>query len=599
MKIFAFKHNSIAFRLAVIFIVAVFVQCAVMFFLLVKGGAIRKIQENSYTYFSSQVASRKENLESQMENVWTNFGDYPEQISQLFDLYREQELPEEEKNQAALRAAAPYLLNILNTTKTTGVFLILDSVTEDENQHPAVYIRNTDVDKAGSDNFTLTLRAGPMEIVQDNEFTTNENWSWNLQLNEENNDFFEKAYQNAGLNEDEKLLSYWSPPFTLTGDSDKVLAYSMPLSDSRGEPIGVFGVEISVNQLYKFLPKNDLSAVSSLGYVLGLRVEENGPIFPMAVRGAVQERLLNFEQPLSFTEVNSDLGIYEIENVNSTGKIYGSIKKMGMYYNNTPFSNEQWYLIGLAESTELLKFADNVFSIMIFSLVVTIIFGIIVAIVSSRLFSKPVTRLANEVRNLSQNESPREKLTRTGLAEIDELSESIMITQKKMSELNIKLKYERDRDPLTGMKNRHAFDREKGYYFENRDKYKMIGMGIFDLNGLKYVNDNFGHKEGDNYLCEIASSICWVFKECPVFRIGGDEFAIIIADISGKELEHSYSELCGLLERSKRKKPYEGAVAFGFSYFAPDKDCSLEQAQIRADKHMYDRKKLMKELGSQ
>lgn len=598
MKIAAFKHNSIAFRLAVIFIVAVFAQCAVMFFLLVKGGAIREIQENSYTYFSSLVESRKENLESQMENVWTNFGDYPEQISRLLDLYGEQELPEDEKNQAVLRAAAPYLFDILNTTKTTGVFLILDSETENEDQHPAIYIRNTDVEKAGSDNFTLTLLAGPLDIARDNDFSTNENWSWDLQLSEENNNFYEKAFQNAGLNENKKLLCYWSPPFSLTGDSEKVMAYSMPLVDSNGEPVGVFGVEISVNHLYKFMPGSDLSAVSTLGYILGLRVEENGPIVPMAARGAVQERLLNFDQPLNFVEINRDMGIYEIENVNSPSEIYGSVKEMGMYYNNTPFSNEQWYLIGLAESTELLKFADNVFSIMIFSLVVTVIFGVIVAVVSSKLFSIPVTRLANEVRTLSQNEPPKERLTKTGLAEIDELSESIMITQKKMSELNTKLKYERDRDPLTGTKNRHAFDREKEYYFQNNDNYNMIGMGVFDLNGLKYVNDNFGHKEGDNYLCEISSSICWVFKNCPVFRIGGDEFAIIIADITGEELERSYSELCVLLERSKRKKPYEGSVAFGYAYFDPDKDCSLEQAQIRADKHMYERKKLMKQLES-
>lgn len=598
MKIVAFRHNSIAFRLAVIFVVAVFVQCTVMFFLLVKGGAIREIQENSYTYFSSQVESRKVYLESQMKNVWTNFGDYSEHISQMLALYQEQELPEDEKNQAALRAAAPYLLDILNTTKTTGVFLILDSAMENKDQHPAIYIRNADVDKAGSDNFTLNLLAGPMDVARDNGITTNENWSWDLQLSEENNDFYEKAYQNAGLNENEKLLSYWSPPFTLAGDNEKVLAYSVPLVDSKGEPIGVFGVEISVNHLYRFLPNSDLSAVSSLGYILGLRVEEGGPVIPMAARGAIQERLLNFDQPLDFVEINKNLGIYEIENVNSSGAVYASIKRMGMYYNNTPFSNEQWYLIGLAESSELLKFADNVFSIMIFSLVITIIFGIIVAIIASRLFSIPVIRLAEEVRNLSQKDLPKDRLTRTGLAEIDELSESIMITQQKMSELNTKLKFERDRDPLTGMKNRHAFDREKEEYFQNKEKYKMIGMGVFDLNGLKYVNDNLGHKEGDIYLCEIANSICWVFKTCSVFRIGGDEFAIIIADISSEELERSYSELCSLLKRSKRKKSFEGSVAFGYAYFDPDKDCNLEQVQIRADKHMYERKKLMKELGS-
>lgn len=598
MKIITFRRNSIAFRLTVIFIAAAFAQCAVMFAMLVKGGVISKTRENTYTYFSSQVESRKANLESQMKNVWTNFGDYPKQITQQFDIYRNRELSKEDQEQAALKASAPYLLEVLNTTKTTGVFLILDDEKENPNQHSAIYIRNTDVDKAGPGNFTLTLMSGPIDIAREYEFSTNENWSWNLQLNDENNAFYEKAYQNVGLNEDRELLCYWSPPFTLTNDNEKILTYSIPMTDAKGEPIGVFGIEISVNHLYKFLPKNDLSSDSTLGYIIGMRTEENGPVFPVVARGAVQEKLLHLAEPLALSEENKELDICEIENVNSSEKIYSSIKKMGIYYNNTPFSNEEWYLIGLMQGSELLKFVDNIFRVTFFSMLITVLFGIIIAVFSSRHFSRPIARLANEVRNLSQKEPNKERLTNTGLAEIDELAEAIMITQKKMSELNEKLKHERDRDPLTDIRNRHAFNFEIEHYNRHKDSYEIIGMGIFDLNGLKYVNDNFGHEEGDNYLCETASAISRSFGECPVFRIGGDEFAIIFVNITREALEHKYSMLCSIIEEKNKNKSFKGGVAFGYAFFQPDEDSGLEQVLKRADRCMYERKKIMKNLNA-
>ena len=75
-------------------------------------------------------------------------------------------------------------------------------------------------------------------------------------------------------------------------------------------------------------------------------------------------------------------------------------------------------------------------------------------------------------------------------------------------------------------------------------KYRVFKEGeefaivMVDLNNLKHVNDHCGHEAGDTYIKGCCHSICEVFKHSPVFRIGGDEFAVILR---GPDFEHRAS----------------------------------------------------------
>ena len=155
-----------------------------------------------------------------------------------------------------------------------------------------------------------------------------------------------------GLAGDEKLLGYWCPPFRLYEGGEEVVTYSIPLVDQRGRAVGVFGVEISLNYLYKYLPPSDLLAVDSYGYVIGIRSGENDGIRPLVTHGALQKRILQAESPMELKAKDSENGIFLLGNHNGNGAVYACLEQMGMYYNNTPFSGEEWYLIGLMEGTD-------------------------------------------------------------------------------------------------------------------------------------------------------------------------------------------------------------------------------------------------------
>ena len=147
-----------------------------------------------------------------------------------------------------------------------------------------------------------------------------------------------------------------------------------------------------------------------------------------------------------------------------------------------------------------------------------------------------------------------------------------------------------NRDPLTGVKSKHAFLEAEQRWNE---RIARNGAGSFavvycDLNGLKTVNDTRGHKAGDQYIKDACSVICHTFQHSPVYRIGGDEFTVIL---SGAD----YADRAALMERFReenRVRAEQGGVdlAFGISEFDPEKDGSIEAVVERSDAIMYGNK---------
>lgn len=96
--------------------------------------------------------------------------------------------------------------------------------------------------------------------------------------------------------------------------------------------------------------------------------------------------------------------------------------------------------------------------------------------------------------------------------------ESHLIASEKVSDILAHY------DKLTGLLNRLAFSE----FCENMDNSGTIGIIFADVNGLKYTNDNYGHKSGDELLCNFANVMLGCFRKEDVFRISGDEFVILL-----------------------------------------------------------------------
>ena len=149
-------------------------------------------------------------------------------------------------------------------------------------------------------------------------------------------------------------------------------------------------------------------------------------------------------------------------------------------------------------------------------------------------------------------------------------------------------------DALTGIKNRLAFERAEERMNEEIQggTISPFAIGVFDVNNLKKTNDKYGHDAGDILICESAKLICEAFSHSPVFRIGGDEFVVILLGADFFDREKIISKF--RKTASHNKKHEKAVVASGFEDFVFSTDTCVHDVFARADDKMYENKMKLK-----
>jgi two-component system cell cycle response regulator len=150
-------------------------------------------------------------------------------------------------------------------------------------------------------------------------------------------------------------------------------------------------------------------------------------------------------------------------------------------------------------------------------------------------------------------------------------------------------------DELTGLYNRRGFFSlaEKLLQLCKREK-KGIFMLYTDLDGLKKINDTFGHKEGDMALIDIANILRNNYRESDIIaRIGGDEFVVIPIGTTEDSAEIATSRLQKSIEihNSEINRSYKLSLSFGIAYYDPENPCSIDELLVQGDKLMYEQKR--------
>ena len=164
---------------------------------------------------------------------------------------------------------------------------------------------------------------------------------------------------------------------------------------------------------------------------------------------------------------------------------------------------------------------------------------------------------------------------------------------RREAELNT-ARFLANRDALTGVKSKHAFvEAEQKWNRELHEKSAPdFAVVICDVNDLKHVNDTQGHKAGDELIRSASAIICRTFAHSPVFRIGGDEFTVIL---SGSDYENRAALMADFRAGNRSRSENGGVViASGVADFAGDE--SFEAVFERADASMYENKKQLKAI---
>ena len=208
--------------------------------------------------------------------------------------------------------------------------------------------------------------------------------------------------------------------------------------------------------------------------------------------------------------------------------------------------------------------------------------------------SSDVEKLSDEIKVRPGDEELHEKKTSISGDAIGAISEKIHAMQIK---LRAYMKYAEEQaytDSMTGVNNKTAYlNRIKELNAEINAGTASFATAVFDINGLKSTNDNYGHECGDRIITDAAALICRVFKAEQLYRIGGDEFIAILDPTTEEELENKFRTLVEAEENfNKNEKRY--AMTLSFSYggavYRPGHDADFKEVFKRADQAMYENK---------
>lgn len=151
-------------------------------------------------------------------------------------------------------------------------------------------------------------------------------------------------------------------------------------------------------------------------------------------------------------------------------------------------------------------------------------------------------------------------------------------------------------DELTGIMNKNAYSehiKEIDEMINSDDEDPVFAVVMCDINDLKLINDTRGHSFGDEAIQKACRMICDLYPNSSVYRVGGDEFVVIVAGEDYADREQLFEQLKKESENNERMRSGP-AVACGMAHYNSGVDRCFHEVYSRADGRMYANKKEIK-----
>ena len=367
----------------------------------------------------------------------------------------------------------------------------------------------------------------------------------------------------------------WLPPYITDNLNKRVISYNVPVY-YQGTFVGVIGIEIDYSIMAEQV---DSIRLYSNGYAFLSDAEGNLFYHPHIDVSKLNEKTM--------PEIPEGL----VSDSTFISYTYNGEDKVAAWL---PLSNGMRLVVSTPVSEAEGEWQKLVLNILIVALEVLIISGIFTLIYTKRI-AKPLKQLTRAAEQVDagnynfvldyDNDDEIGRLTNTFKKLANNMKEHI-------SDLNSKVYV----DSLTSVSNKAAYSSacaELQKKIDENPQHTKFAIGIFDCNKLKQINDRFGHDKGDIYLKTASVAISKAFKNCPVFRVGGDEFAVILTDdnyLNREILINRFSEVRGRINAVAENEWEMVNIAFGFAEFDYENDSEVEDVARHADRKMYEDK---------
>ena len=372
----------------------------------------------------------------------------------------------------------------------------------------------------------------------------------------------------------------WLPPYATDNLGEIVISYNVPVY-RLGEFVGVVGIEISYHTLgdqiknikvlqsgFAYIVENDHGSIIYHPYIDILKM-------PEAERPSIPEGF--------FADLSK--GQHHIKYT------FQGVTKHAHWLS---LSNNMSIVVCVPEAEIHGTWQAIVWQILLVTLAVVLVVVLITAL-TSRSLTRPLKELtlaAEEINKGNYNVELKSKrndeigvLTTTMGKLVDNLGVYI-------GDLN-QLAYS---DALTSVKNKGSFDIAFKELQDRIDRGEKVefAIAVFDCDGLKDINDEYGHDKGNVYLKNSSILMSKVFSHSVIYRLGGDEFASILYNEDYRDREELKKEFFAQCEAisATAKEGYEKVnVSVGIASFDPEIDSFAEDVLIHADHLMYQNKR--------
>ncbi len=242
---------------------------------------------------------------------------------------------------------------------------------------------------------------------------------------------------------------------------------------------------------------------------------------------------------------------------------------------------------------EIFRVANETLSYqMIIAIAMFAVAAAVMVLISSHI-TRPLRKLAAAANQLSTGDYEVEFPNETG-DEVGDLTRAFRTAVEHLKQYSDDMEVLAYQDGLTRVKNVAAYKIEQSALNDAIESgHAVFAVVMLDLNYLKDINDKFGHSAGDIVLMRTAAIICRTFPLSAVYRIGGDEFTVILKDTEYECRSEKISELEMRIKTNNEnaREPYMRiSAAYGLAVYDADTDHSYTDVYRRADKKMYQMK---------
>lgn len=411
------------------------------------------LQQNSLTYlktnaddfFAEQVMTRMVYLQNEMTTRWSSIEESAAKITEQVEQKAKQEglsLAEignhSDFSQTLLQEITQNILLTLQSCGATDIFVVLDGQEEVNTTHtsPGIYLRNNNPESYTGNNQNILFERGMPSISKTWKFPLDTFWEANFTIDpkDPNDSFFTKPIEAARQHEsaNPKDFSYWNFGHPIKSSNLGVLTYSLPLIASDGTVFGVMGIGVSDSYFAKLINAKELGTqTTASGAYLFAKTLDGVTFEPVIFNGMMYNKTQFLNQTFTVSAPEAGGAEYLLAEGQTKSALRANKQMLTMYSHNTPFEQEQWYLIDIQNEQDLYDVyytARHMLFILALSAIGLSLLGVYF---TSRLLSNPISRLIDQLRQSDANRPIH--LQRVKIEEVDELAVSIEVLSERVA----------------------------------------------------------------------------------------------------------------------------------------------------------------------